>query len=92
MKRTDLEKLKGVAIESRMKQAGVPGRYGKQSAQVLSRRERRDADQAQGLVPFALKLNSELIASIRALHETRGGDLNALVSELLEAGLAKVNK
>lgn len=92
MKRTDLEKLKGVAIESRMKQAGVPGRYGQQSAQALSRRERRDADQAQGLVPFAVKLNSELIAQIRALHETRGGELNALVTELLEAGLAKVKK
>jgi hypothetical protein len=92
MKRTDLEKLKGVAIENRMKQSGIPGRYGQQSSQVVSRRERRDADQALGLVPFAVKLNSALIEQIRALHATRGGELNALVAELLEAGLEKAGK
>ena len=92
MKRTDLEKLKGVAIENRMKQSGIPGRYGQQSSQLVSRRERREADQALGLVPFAVKLNSELIGKIRALHATRGGELNALVSELLESGLEQVKK
>lgn len=92
MKRTDLEKLKGVAIQSRMQQAGVPGRYGAQSGQVLSRRERREADQAAGLVPFAVKLNSDLIARIHALHRERGTDLNEVVAGLLEAGLSQVKK
>jgi hypothetical protein len=92
MKRTELTKLKGVAIVDRMKQAAVPGRFGQQSGQVLNRRERRDADQALGLVPFPVKLNSELIAKIHALQAKRGTPLNEVVAELLEAGLSKIKK
>ena len=92
MKRTDLAKLKGRAIESRMQQSGVPGRYGQQSGQALGRRERREADQALGLTPFAVKLNSELIARVHALQQQRGTALNDVVAELLEAGLSQVKK
>lgn len=92
MKRTDLAKLKGVAIVDRMKQSAVPGRFGQQSGQVLNRRERREADQALGLAPFAVKLNGELIAKIHALQAKRGTPLNEVVAELLEAGLAKIKK
>ena len=92
MKRTDLGKLKGSGIQSRMQQAVVPGRYGQQSGQVQSKRERREADQALGLVPFAVKLNSELIARIHALQQQRGAPINEVVAELLESGLSQVKK
>jgi hypothetical protein len=89
MKRADLEKLKGAGIQTRMKTAGTPGRFGKDAAQLASRRERREADQALGLRPFAVKLNSELIAKINALQQQRGTDLNEVVAELLESGLSQ---
>ena len=92
MKRTDLAKLKGSGIQSRMQQAAVPGRYGQQSGQVQSKRERREADQALGLVPFAVKLNSELIARIHALQQQRGTPLNEVVAELLGSGLSQLKK
>ena len=92
MKRTELEKNKGLAIQDRMQKSGVPGRYGQQSGQVPSRRERREADQALGLVPFAVKLNGHLIAKILALQQQRGTALNDVVAELLEAGLCGLKK
>ena len=92
MKRTELEKNKGLAIQDRMHKSGVPGRYGQQSGQVSSRRERREADQALGLVPFAVKLNSDLIAKIHALQQQRGTALNDVVAELLESGLSSLKK
>jgi hypothetical protein len=92
VKRAELEKLKGVGIQNRMKSAGTPGRFGKDAAQLVSRRERREAEQAMGLRPFAVKLNSELIAKIHALQQQRGTDLNDVVAELLESGLAQINK
>lgn len=92
MKRADLEKLKGAGIQNRMKTAGTPGRFGKEAAQPASRRERREAEQALGLRPFAVKLNGELIAKIHALQQQRGIDLNEVVAELLEAGLSQSGK
>jgi hypothetical protein len=86
MKRTDLEKLKGVSIVSRMAREGTPGRFGKDSA-LPSRREQRKLDQAQGLVPFAVKLNGELVARIQALANERQAPLNDVVTELLTKGL-----
>ena len=92
MKRADLEKMKGAGIQNSMKTAGTPGRFGKDAAQLSSRRERRDAEQALGLRPFAVKLNSELIAKIHALQQQRGTELNDVVAELLESGLAQTGK
>ena len=91
MKKTDMERLKGSGIERRMK-AATPDRFGKDAAQLLSRRERRDADQALGLVPFAVKLNGELIAKLQAVQQERGTTLNEVVAELLEAGLVQQKK
>jgi predicted HicB family RNase H-like nuclease len=55
---------------------------------VVDRREQRKLDQAQGLVPFAVKLNSELVQQLQTLAKERGTDLNALVAEVLTKGLA----
>jgi hypothetical protein len=87
MKKTDLERLKAAHLKNQMKQAPVPERFGKGSNAVLDKRERRRLDQARGLVPFAVKLESELVHQIRALAQERGTDLNELVGELLKKGL-----
>lgn len=86
MKKTDLEKLKGLKISGKMSAAAIPGRYGKDAA-APTRKEQRKLDQAQGLVPFAVKLDGELVQRIRALARERGGSLNDLVAELLRTAL-----
>jgi hypothetical protein len=88
MKRTDLERLKAAHIKNQMKQAPTPERFGAGSGAVLDRRERRRLDQARGLVPFAVKLDAELVRQVRALAHERNADLGEVVSELLRKGLA----
>jgi len=87
MKKTDLEKNKGLKVSSRMNQAGTPARFGKEAATVPDRREQRKLDQAQGLVPFAVKLNGDLVKQIQALAQERETGLNEVVAELLKKGL-----
>ena len=87
MKRTDLEKNKGLKINSGINRFGTPGRYGKDAAVPTQRREQRKLDQAMGLVPFAVKLNSDLVKQIHALAQERQTGLNEVVAELLEKGL-----
>ena len=89
MKPADLEKLKGVKIGDRMGRAATPGRFGKDAADVPNRREQRKLDQAQGLIPFAVKIDGELVKQIQALAQERKTGLNELVAELLKKGLAR---
>lgn len=88
MKKTDLYKNQGLKINSQMKQTGIPDRFGGAASAIPDRREQRKIDQAQGLVPFAVKLNSELVQQIQALAQTRQMGLNEVVAELLKKGLA----
>jgi hypothetical protein len=88
MKKADLERIKGSSINERMRQAPTPGRFGKDSGAIPDRRERRKLDQAQGLVPFAVKLNGELVKQIHARAQERRAGLNEVVAELLKKGLA----
>jgi hypothetical protein len=87
MKQAELEKLKGVKIGDRMGRAATPGRFGKGAADMPSRREQRKLDQAQGLVPFAVKIDSELVKQIQALAQQRKTGLSEVVTELLKKGL-----
>ena len=87
MKKADLEKLKGMKIDGRMKHAGTPGRFGAAADVATSRREQRDLERAQGLVPFAVKLDGELVKRIQALAQEKKVGLNEVVGELLEKGL-----
>jgi hypothetical protein len=87
MKKTDLEKLKGMKIDGRMKHAGTPGRFGAAADVATSRREQRERERAQGLVPFAVKLDGELVKRIQALAQEKKVGLNEVVGELLEKGL-----
>lgn len=89
MKRTQLEKLRAVAILDRIRHNMAPGRFGQQSSQFMNRKERREAEKAAGLVPFAVKLKGSLVERVRELAGQRAGDINGVVAELLEAGLLK---
>jgi len=63
------------------------GAFGKEAV-VIDRREQRKRDQALGLVPFAVKLNSDLVLQLQTIAKERGGDLNEVVAELITKGLA----
>ncbi len=89
MKKTDLEKNKGLKIAGGINRFGTPGRFGKDANVPLDRREQRKADQALGLVPFAVKLNGELVKQVQALAQARKTGLNEVVAELLKKGLEK---
>ena len=85
MKKTDLEKLKGLRL--RPQAGGTDGQFGKQPPAAPGRREQRELDRALGLVPFAVKLKGELVAQVQALAKSRELALNDIVAELLEKGL-----
>jgi hypothetical protein len=93
MKKTDLEKNKALKLTHSMKQ-GASARFGKgvEAATTLDRRERRKLEQAQGLVPFACKLNVELVARLNAQAATHPEGMTGLLTELLESGLAAQGK
>lgn len=87
MKKTDLEKNKGMKINSGVNRFGTPGRFGKDADLPLQRREQRKLDQALGLVPFAVKLNGDLVKQVQALAQERNTGLNEVVADLLKEGL-----
>jgi len=89
VKKTDLEKNKGLKLDGKMNQADAASRFGKTAEVVLDRREQRKRDQALGLVPFAVKLDGDLVQQIQALAQTRELGLNEVVADLLKKGLAK---
>lgn len=88
MKKTDLDRNEGLKITGQMKQAGTPDRFGSAASAVTSRRDQRKFDQAQGLVPFAVKLDGELVKQIQTLAETNHTGVNETVAALLAKGLA----
>src|SRR5258706_14133651 len=87
MKKTDLEKNKGLKLESRLRQSTFPDRFGPQSSALPDRRLRRRLDQERGLVPFAVKIAAEVVGQIRSLAESSGRDVSDVVEELLRTGL-----
>ena len=87
MKKTDLEKNKGLKIKGSVNRFGTPGRFGKDAGLVVERREQRKLDQSLGLVPFAVKLNGDLVKQLQALAQARQTGLNEVVAELLKKGL-----
>lgn len=84
LKKTDLARNLGLKIEGRMKSAGIPGRFAQDAASLPDKREQRRRDAAAGLVPFACKLPSELVAKLHERAKGHEGGLNALLAELLE--------
>lgn len=88
MKKSDLDKNEGLKINGQLKQAGTPDRFGSASGGVLSRRDQRKQEQAQGLVAFAVKLDGELVKQVQARAASRQAGINETVAELLAKGLA----
>ncbi len=87
MKRTDLAKRDAERLKNEMSAKGAA--YGAAAKPpMLDRREQRDRDRALGLVPFAVKLNSELVQQLQQLSKERDVELNQLVAELLQKGLS----
>ncbi len=86
MKPTDLQKHLGLKINGKMGASGIPNRFGN-AAGLGDKREQRERDRALGLVPFACKLPSELVAKLQALSSCESGGLNALTAKLLESAL-----
>ena len=88
MKKSDLDKNEGLKIHGQLKQKGTPDRFGSASGAVLSRRDQRKQDQAQGLVAFAVKLDGELVKQVQARAAASQAGINDTVAELIVKGLA----
>jgi hypothetical protein len=85
MKRTDLAKADAEKMKNQMLAKNAA--YGATSSAPLDRREQRERDRALGLVPFACKLNGDLVQQLHDTAKERGVDMNQLVAELLQKGL-----
>ncbi|HYD55933.1 MAG TPA: hypothetical protein VEB41_03395 [Burkholderiales bacterium] len=85
-KKTDLERLKAASLTDRVTKSSAPERYGKGSA-IVSRKEQRELERAQGLVPFAVKLKGELVKRLQDKAQAEGRPLNEVAGELLEKAL-----
>ena len=88
MKKFDLEKNKALKLTHALK-ASHSDRFGAAAgAAPVDRREQRKLDQAKGLVPFACKLDGELVKLLKERAETDPEGLTGVVEALLRAGLA----
>ncbi|RTL58160.1 MAG: hypothetical protein EKK46_00455 [Rhodocyclaceae bacterium] len=88
MKATDLEKNRGLKITGQMRNAGIPSRFAQDAAALPDKKEQRRRDQALGLVPFAVKINQELVTTLQRQAVAQNVSLNELVETLLRKGLA----
>lgn len=87
MKPAELQKYNALKLVNKMKKSATPDRFGGTAAAVPDRREQRRLDQAAGLIPFAVKLNRDLVDQVRARAGERNTDINETVAELLRKGL-----
>ncbi|GGC65283.1 hypothetical protein [Undibacterium terreum] len=85
MAKSDAKKLMGKMVAPGA--AGI-GNAGNAANAAVDKREQRKRDQALGLVPFAVKLNGDLVKRLHALATERGLDLNETVADVLAKGLA----
>ncbi len=89
MKKTDLEKTKALKLSQSLKQSQSE-RFGKGAVEApINRREQRKLDQAKGLVPFACKLDGELVATLKERAVSHPDGMTGLVSELLKQALGQ---
>ena len=87
MNPSELQKYNALKIVNKMKKAATPDRFG--GTVAPDRREQRRLDQAAGLIPFAVKLNRDLVAQVNALAQERKAAVSDIVAELLRKGLEK---
>jgi hypothetical protein len=87
MKKTGMAKSDAKKLMGKMTAPGVAG-FGNSGTVAPDRREQRKLDQSLGLVPFAVKLNADLVQQLQAQAKQRDIELNQLVADLLTKGLA----
>jgi hypothetical protein len=85
MKKTGLAKSDAKKLMGKMASQGAT--FGAADAAAPDRREQREKERALGLVPFAVKLNGDLVKQLQEMAKARDGDMNALVAELLTKSL-----
>jgi len=90
MKATDLEKNLGLKINGQLRNSGTPDRFAKAAA-LPDKKEQRRRDQALGLIPFAVKINQDLVKTLQQKSVADGVSLNELVEGLLRKGLESKN-
>ena len=86
MKKADLAKSDAKKIMNQMGTRSAS--FGAADAVPVDRREQRERERALGLVPFAVKLNGDLVAQLQALAKARGVDMNQLVDDVVRKGMA----
>lgn len=89
MKRTDLEKNIGKKISNRIRNEGGASVFSNDSSQIVDKREQRKIDQSLGLVPFAIKINIDLVQRIQDMAKERNTGVSEVVTELLQKGLSQ---
>jgi hypothetical protein len=87
MKKTGMAKSDAKKLMGKMVAPGAAG-FGQADNAIVDRKEQRERERALGLVPFAVKLNADLVKQLQELAKTRGVDLNEAVAEVLAKGLA----
>lgn len=85
MKRTELEKRKGLKLTNELRRGGNP--FSRAGDADADRRAQRERDRALGLVPFAVKLPQDLVRQMQAEAEKRGAPLADLVAAWLRKGM-----
>ena len=91
MKKTGMAKSDAKKLMGKMAAPNLAG-FGNDSTSTVDRREQRKRDQEMGLVPFAVKIDGELVQQLQMLAKSRSMELNALVSEVLTRGLQLVSE
>ncbi|MFZ6813596.1 hypothetical protein ACO0K3_03950 [Undibacterium sp. Rencai35W] len=89
MKKTGLAKSDAKKLMGKMQAAG-PAAFGNSPLTTIDKREQRKIDQALGLVPFAVKLNSELVRQLQERAHEQGISLNEVVATVISKGLTLV--
>jgi len=87
MKRTDLEKSLGSKINSKIERNSESGPFNKDAVKPVDKREQRKLDQAKGLVPFAVKINIDLVEKVQVIAKEESKSVSEVVMELLLKGL-----
>ena len=87
MKKTGMAKSDAKKLMGKMAAPGAAG-FGNADNTVVDRKELRERERALGLVPFAVKLNADLVKQLQEHAKTRGIELNEAVAEVLAKGLA----
>lgn len=87
MKKTGMAKSDAKKLMGKMAAPGAAG-FGQADSAVVDRKEQRERERALGLVPFAVKLNADLVKQLQEHAKESGVDLNEAVANVLLRGLA----